>query len=180
MPGVEAKNLEVVNDRPTDSKEITDSMDWELKEAANQAQEDEQRVIDFSQQELEESRREIQEKAEPAYKYAHDLIDAIDFGKNPNFIERRKQKYEEVKRDPRHNWQTDLWKRTTACALAWNSIKEETWEIISDDEYTDDTVDKAVRYMMALWDATNAAEQLAVFRSQKAMYENVAKENVMA
>ena len=34
--------------------------------------------------------------------------------------------------------------------------------------------------MMALWDATNAAEQLAIFRSQRYMYENVARENAVA
>ena len=33
--------------------------------------------------------------------------------------------------------------------------------------------------MMALWDATNAAEQLAVFKSQRSMYENVVNSSTM-
>ena len=176
----EGRNLGRLNDVPTDNEEITDSMDWELKEAANKAQEDEERVIDFSKQELDKSIKEIQKKAEPAYKYANDLIEAIDWGKNPDFIEKWEQNYKEIQKDPKHNGESDLWKRTTAFALTWNSIKGKTWEIISDDEYTDDTIDKAVRYMMALWDATNAAEQLAIFRSQRYMYENVARENAVA
>lgn len=178
MLGVETNNLKIVNDLPTDSKEITDSVDGSTKEMADQKQEEE-KVIDFSRQELDSSMKEIQKKAEPAYKYANDLISAIDLDKNPDFAKKWEENYEKIKKDPKHSWESDLWKRTTAFAITWNSIKEETWEIISDDEYTDDTVDKAVRYMMALWDATNAAEQLAVFKSQRSMYENVVNSSTM-
>ena len=177
MLGVETNNLKIVNDLPNDSKEITDSTDESAKEMKDQKQEEE-KVIDFSRQELDSSMKEIQEKAEPAYKYANDLISAIDWDKNPDFIKKREEKYEEIKNDPKHSWESDLWKRTTAFALTWNSVKD-SWELISDDEYTDDTVDKAVRYMMALWDATNAAEQLAVFKSQRSMYENVVNSSTM-
>ena len=168
----QANKLNIVNDLPTDNKGIVDSMDWEMKELAKQQQEDEERVLDFSDQELEKSREEIQKKAEPAYKFANELITAIDLDKNPDFSRKREEKYQEIKNDPKHSWESDLWKRTSAFALVWNETKK-NWEIISDDEITDDTVDKAVRYMMALWDATEAAEKIAVFNSQISMYEGV-------
>ena len=179
MLDAENKQFKIVNNLPTyNSNEITDeNVDQKQEGAADQKQEEvayqeqEEKVLDFSKQELEE----IQEKAEPAYRYANALIDAIDLDKNPDFVKLWEDKYEEIKGDPKHNWESDLWKRTTAFALAWNSIKAKTWEIITDDECTDDIVDKAVRYMMALWDATVAAEKLGGFKSQRSMYEDVAR-----
>ena len=159
----------------TETDENKDTVNNESLDFILNKSEEEQRLVDFSEQELKKSREEILKAAEPAYRYAEDLISAIDLDKYPNFPDEREKNYEKIKIDPQHSWESDLWKRISAFAITWNSIKEKSWEITSDDEYTDDTIDKAVCYLMALWDATDAARRLAKFKSQRGIYENVVR-----